>query len=182
MTNQKQLKADELFFVVDGNDRPIAPLPRKLVHGHGVWHRVSHVWIFNDAGQVLCQQRALHKEMNPGFWEPFFGGHLGPGEAYAYGAARETAEELGIKIAQKDLKLWKVYKFHHPTGYNNEFQAIFIVRWNGSPQDLSFDDGEVAQVVWKAAAAVARAVATRGDKDWTRCGYEAQFLKDLGGK
>ena len=82
-------KADELFFVVDEHDRPLAPLPRRLVHGHGVWHRVSHIWLVNDRGEVLCQQRAFNKELNPGFWEPFFGGHLKPTETYEAAAVRE---------------------------------------------------------------------------------------------
>ncbi len=50
--NQKHTKADELFFVVDEQDRPLAPLPRRQVHGSGAWHRVSHIGIINDHGEV----------------------------------------------------------------------------------------------------------------------------------
>lgn len=168
-------KADELFFVVDEHDRPLPPLPRNQVHGHPVWHRVSHIWLVNNRGDILCQQRALTKELNPGFWEPFFGGHLAPDELYEQAARRELKEELGLQAT--DLRHWQTYKFHHPSGCNDEFQAVFIMRWNGQPTDVHFSDGEVAQVAWLPAAAVQKSVGTK--HDWTNCGYEQALLKDL---
>lgn len=168
-----------MFFVVDEGDRPLAPLPRKLVHGHGVWHRVAHIWVQNDRGQFLCQQRSLDKELCPGFWEAFFGGHVRPGEAYLDAAVRELGEELGINLPAQAFKLWKVYKFHDkPTNYNNEFQAVFVVRWNGDTQDATFDDGEVEQVAWKSPDEIKQAITKHARKSWTFCGYELDLLAD----
>lgn len=181
MMNQSVNKANELFYVVDEKDRPLAPMPRRLVHGHGVWHRVAHIWLVNDAGEILCQQRALNKELNPGLWEPFFGGHLRPRESYATGAARELGEELGIQAAPGDLHLWHVYKFSDPYGSrNNEFQAVFALRWNGVAHDLTFDDGEVERVIWKSGQEVAQAVSAPG-QDWTVCGYEQEMIQFIAG-
>ncbi len=177
--NQKLSKADELFFVVDENDQPQEPLPRKLVHGHGVWHRVSHVWVQNDKGQLLCQQRSLEKELLPGFWECFFGGHIRPNESYEDAAIREACEELGINVAAEGLRLWKVYKFSDGKGYNNEFMGIFVVKWNGDVEDLVFDDGEVAQAAWKDVAEIKQAIQDNGGKSWTNVGYELQLLDEL---
>jgi 8-oxo-dGTP pyrophosphatase MutT (NUDIX family) len=178
MIDQKVGKADEPFFVVDGNDRPLPSLPRRLVHGRGIWHRVSHVWVVNDRGQFLCQQRSLSKEINPGFWEPFFGGHLSPDEPYAEGAARELREEISLDLSVLSLRLWKIYKFHDPTGYNNEFQGVFIARWNGKISDLTFDDGEVEQVVWKDAVEIEHSIVEHGGNGWTNCGYELDLLAE----
>ena len=176
---QKTAKADEMFFVVDEDDRPLESLPRKLVHGHGVWHRVSHIWLRNDQGQLLCQQRSLAKELIPGFWEPFFGGHLSPGESYSDGAVRELREELGIKFSTDEIKLWKVYKMYDPTEYNNEFQGIFVARWNGKAADVTFNDGEVEQVAWKDVEEIERSIKEMGGKSWVNCGYELDLLKEL---
>lgn len=144
--NQMTAKADELFFVVDPQDKPLEPLPRKLVHGHGVWHRASHVAIVNGRGGILCHQRAFNKELNPGMWVAVFGGHLGPKDTYESAAERELQEETGIVLPH--LRLWRIHKYIDPAGYNNEFQAVFIGRWEGTAAQVSLNDGEVQQVKW----------------------------------
>lgn len=177
--DQKASKANELFFVVDENDQPKEPLPRRLVHGHGVWHRVAHIWLYNDRGQILCQQRSIHKELNPGRWEAFFGGHIRPGESYEDAAERELHEELGITLAPGHFKLRGVYKFSDKTGYNNEFMGIFVIPWNGNVQDVTFDDREVEQVAWKSIPELKESITTQGEKNWVNTGYEIELLDQL---
>jgi isopentenyldiphosphate isomerase len=176
--DQKTAKANELFFVVDENDNPLSPLPRKDVHGHGIWHRVSHVWLKHE-DKVLCQQRALSKELNPGYWESFFGGHLRPNESYEAGAVREMNEELGMVLKPSDLHFWKVYKFFDPRGYNNEFQGVFVVDWSGPINSLHFKDSEVKQVAWRKITDVMHAIQEQAKEKWTNCGYELDLLKEL---
>lgn len=84
MTEQRTSKQNELLLVVNRDDQPIEPLPRGFVHNNGIWHRVVHIWIIKQ-GEVLCQQRSLSKDLNPGKWESFFGGHLTPGDSYRDG-------------------------------------------------------------------------------------------------
>ncbi len=176
---ERSSKADDLFFVVDEHDNPLPPLPRKLVHGHGVWHRVSHVWVVNDAGQILCQQRALNKELAPGRWEPFFGGHLDPNESYEHAAKREVKEELGIELTE--LRQIKINKFTHPAGYNNEFQAVFLARWQGDPATLQFQKSEVEQIAWRPQQQVTTAMQT-DDPNWAHSRYELGVLAEIAKK
>ena len=173
--DQKTIKADELFLVVDENDQPLEPLPRKLVHGHGVWHRVAHVWLVNNKHEVLCQQRSVDKELNPGCWEVFLGGHMSPGESYEAGAMRELSEEAGIILENSALELYQVYKFTDFSGYNNEFIAIFICQWNGDISTLQFQDGEVAQTAWRSISDIREQLKKKAD-NWTFCGYELDAL------
>lgn len=178
MKFQKEDKANELFFVVDENDSPLEPLPRKLVHGHGIWHRVSHVWILNGKGYVLCQQRSMEKESNPGRWEPFFGGHLHPQEGYEQGALRELKEEIGLQVGS--LTYSQTYKRRDTDhdGYNNEFQGIFSIEWDGDITKLHFDDKEVERVGWVRLSEVLSQLKAN-NQDWTNCGYEEKMIERL---
>jgi 16S rRNA (adenine1518-N6/adenine1519-N6)-dimethyltransferase len=178
MKDQKEDKANELFLVVDENDSPLSPLPRKLVHGHGVWHRVSHIWVLDGNGNVLCQQRSLEKELNPGRWESFFGGHLRPQEDYKQGAVRELQEEIGLQTnSLVHLQTYKRFDAESD-GYNNEFQGIFSTEWKGDTADLHFDDGEVEQVKWMSLSEVLSRLQA-SSQDWTNCGYEEELIKRL---
>jgi len=172
---QKPAKADELFFVVDENDQPLNPLPRKFVHGHGVWHRVAHLCIVNEQRWVLCHQRSLDVELSPGAWAMCLGGHNNPGESYEQAAIRELKEEVGIDI-ESASRPWKIHKFSGP-GSNNEFQAIFIIKWGGRISDLHFSDNEVSQAVWKEVPAIRKGLAV--GESWATCGYEQDLLNAI---
>jgi isopentenyl-diphosphate Delta-isomerase len=118
------INKDEMLFVVDKNNNPLEPKPRSEVHSKGYWHRTAHVWILNFKNQLLCQKRSLLKDSNPGFWEPFFGGHLAPGVEYLDGAIEELNEELGLNIKKDQLKLFKIYK--EQGDKPSEFQGVFL--------------------------------------------------------
>jgi isopentenyldiphosphate isomerase len=171
-------KENELFFVVDENNNPQPPLARKFIHGHGVWHRVSHIWILDGKGNVLCQQRAFNKETNPGMWEPFFGGHLSPDDSYLSGAVRELAEETGLILAEQEFKHVMTYKMQRMDTLNYEFQAIYIVQWADQLNKLKMTDGEVVKVEWMTMQDVLEHLESK-DPSWTNCGYEIDFIKGL---
>ena len=100
------INKNELLCVVDENDNPLEPKSREETHARRLWHRVAHIWILNK-GSVLCQQRSLLKDKNPGMWESFFGGHLSPNQEYIEGAVKELEEEIGIKVSTDDLNFYK---------------------------------------------------------------------------
>ena len=166
------INADELLFSVDENNNPIEPQPRSLSHQTGIWHRVSHVWITDGKGNLLCQQRSMLKDSNPGCWEPFFGGHLAPGQEYLAGARSELQEELGIQAAPEEFRLWQVYKLTDFT----EYEAVFALQWNGSLDSLAIEKEEVEKVEWRSIAEVRQATTNAANRTWTHCGYEPAFL------
>ncbi len=168
---------DELLLVVDEHDRPVRPLSRSVVHSGGMWHRVVHIWIVNRRGEILCQQRSLSKDLNPGWWEPFFGGHMAPGEEYKEAAVRELREELGLKVSTAELEFWEVYKHRSVRHANNEFQGIFVFRWEGTVDAMKFADGEVEQVEWLRGDEVAAREFEPAD-GWTHIGYERRLFEE----
>lgn len=90
---------DELFDVVDEQDRVIGQAPRRVVHANSWRHRAIHVLVFNAAGQVFLHKRSMRKDLFPGTWDSSCAGHVGAGEDYDPTAVRELAEELGVKLA-----------------------------------------------------------------------------------
>jgi isopentenyldiphosphate isomerase len=134
----------ELVFIVDENNNPLAPLPRKGIHENRIWHRVTHIWVVNSAKEILVQKRSLAKDLDPGKWESFFGGHLAPGDTEIDCAVTELEEETGLKAKPEDLKYFKIYKCDDVT----EFQSIFVYSWNGNADQISYEKEEIDEVKW----------------------------------
>jgi len=94
------INSEELLYVVDENNHFLGPQIRSIAHQNRLWHRTTGIWVINNKGQILCQKRSFKKDIKPGFWEAFFGGHLAPGEDYLHNAVQESSEELGITISE----------------------------------------------------------------------------------
>jgi len=88
---------EEVIEIVDTEGRTIGLRNRSEVHRDpSLLHKVVHVLIFNDAGQLLLQKRSMKKDVAPGKWDTSVGGHVSPGEDLMFAALREMDEELGI--------------------------------------------------------------------------------------
>jgi 16S rRNA (adenine1518-N6/adenine1519-N6)-dimethyltransferase len=89
--------ADELFDVVDADDRVIRQEKRSVVHAQGLAHRAVHVFVFNSRGQLLVQRRSASKDEYPLTYTSSASGHVAAGETYEMCAPREMVEEIGIE-------------------------------------------------------------------------------------
>lgn len=98
----------ELFDIVDEHDQVIGQAERGIVHAAGLRHRAAHVLVFNSAGELLVQRRALGKDSAPGCWDTSAAGHLDAGEDYAAAALRELSEELGVAPLAPPRRLFRL--------------------------------------------------------------------------
>jgi len=90
---------DEIFPLVDEQGTVIGKATRNECHGGTFWlHPVVHLHIFNSAGQLFLQKRAMTKDTQPGKWDTAVGGHVDFGETTEEALNRETFEELGVSI------------------------------------------------------------------------------------
>jgi len=87
----------EIIQIVDRDNREIAVVPRHIMREQKLIHRASYILVFNRAGELFVQERTMSKDIYPGFWDVAAGGVVLAGESYELSAARELAEELGIK-------------------------------------------------------------------------------------
>ena len=63
-----------------------------------------HVLIFNEKGELLIQKRQETKKMFPGKWDLSAGGFVRSGEASLAAVLRETKEELGLSLAEGEVR------------------------------------------------------------------------------
>ncbi|MZH40292.1 MAG: NUDIX domain-containing protein [Nitrospinae bacterium] len=87
----------EIYNIVDENDRVIGKASRKHIHQNNLLHRSVHILVFNSQKELYLQKRSLSKDENPGLWDTSSAGHVDAGESYDDCACRELLEELNIK-------------------------------------------------------------------------------------
>ena len=119
---------NELFPVVDKNDRIRRYASRSKVHGNNLRHRAVHILIFNQAGDVYLQQRSRWKDRHPLKWDSSAAGHVTAGEAYDETARRELKEELGV-----DVPLEKISKITASPRTDHEFIWLYRGIVTGAP-------------------------------------------------
>ena len=142
---------EEYFDVLDenGNKTGITK-SRNAVHRDGDWHKSVHVWIIRG-GEILLQRRAPQKDSYPNMLDISCAGHLDAGEDAVTGAMRELKEELGLDSNPSDFELIGQVTQNarpRPDFINNEFNDIFILRTDKGPDDMTFQEEEVAEVFY----------------------------------
>lgn len=89
------MKLAEHLDVIDENDQVIQVLPKSEIYKHLHPHRIVHILIFSDKGEMLLQKRSKTVRYKPLHWSTSVGGHVGTGQSYEEAALREYQEELG---------------------------------------------------------------------------------------
>src|SRR5258708_18622530 len=87
----------ESLILVDEADREVGHLDKAQCHqGRGVLHRAFSLLIFNDAGELLLQQRAASKQLWPRFWSNSCCSHPRRAETMEAAIHRRLYEELDL--------------------------------------------------------------------------------------
>lgn len=119
--------------LVDQQDRPIGVADKTEAHrGEGKLHRAISVFLFNQHGELLLQQRSAKKITAKLLWANTCCGNVRPGETYKACAVRRLKEELGIV----GVGLTKVTKFTYQVKCDDEFgeheiDTVYMGRYDG---------------------------------------------------
>ena len=96
----------EIYNIVDENDRIIGQATRKHIHQNKLLHRSVHVLVFNSRKELFLQKRALCKDENPGLWDTSSAGHVDAGESYDDCAHREL--QIFHRNFVRLFRVWRV--------------------------------------------------------------------------
>ena len=136
---------EEQVVLVDVNDNPLGLMPKMEAHEKGVLHRAFSVFILNDKGELMLQQRALHKYHSPGLWTNTCCSHQRNGETNVAAGKRRLQEEMGFVAELREVTSF-IYKAPFDNGLTeHELDHVMLGRYEGKP---SINPEEVASWKW----------------------------------
>src|SRR3954469_24341059 len=135
--------SDQLI-LVDEHDNPVGYETKLRAHeAGGKLHRAFSVFIFNGAGEMLLQRRAVTKYHFGGLWNHACCSHPRRGEDTLQAAHTRLRHELGFDTGLRELFSF-VYRATDPTSTltEHEFDHVFVGEFNGTPRPNSDEVGE----------------------------------------
>jgi isopentenyl-diphosphate delta-isomerase len=120
-----------LLVLVNEQDEPIGEIEKMEAHQKGLLHRAFSVFIFDDKGRMLLQQRAMSKYHSGGLWTNACCSHPHPRENTLASAKKRLKEELGFETEIKPLFTF-IYKANFENGLiEYEFDHVFTGIYSG---------------------------------------------------
>ena len=119
----------ECLILVDDADREVGHASRTHCHeGSGLLHRAFSLFIFNEDGALLIQQRAAGKRLWPLYWSNSCCSHPRRAESMDSAIHRRLQEELGLKCPLHFLFKFKYQAQFDGAGAEHELCSVFIGR------------------------------------------------------
>jgi len=153
---------DEPLILVDADDNEIGYRSKSECHqGHGTLHRAFSIFLFDDDGSVLLQQRSASKPLWPLYWSNSCCSHPRRGESMVSATRRRVAEELGV-----DAKIEYVYKFIYQAdfgdiGAEHELCHVYVGTCDGK---VRVHPDEIADWCWLAPEEIDRRLETEPER------------------
>lgn len=136
----------ESLILVDEADREVGHLDKAQCHqGRGVLHRAFSLLIFNDAGELLLQQRAASKRLWPLYWSNSCCSHPRRAETMEAAIHRRLHEELGLRCPLQFLFKFQYQAQFDAGGAEQELCSVFVGR---TSDPVNVDPGEILAWRW----------------------------------
>jgi isopentenyldiphosphate isomerase len=117
---------EEILPVVNRSGEYIGKATREECHSNPeLLHPVVHLHLFRPDGRMYLQQRAMTKDLFPGYWDTAVGGHISVGESVTEALLREGEEELGIHAAGADFLFHYIWNNKNETEYVHSFTLVY---------------------------------------------------------
>lgn len=136
---------EENVILVNENDEQIGLMPKMEAHEKAVLHRAFSVFVMNEEGQTMLQQRAEHKYHSPLLWTNTCCSHQRDGESNIVAGKRRLQEEMGFTTELEELFSF-IYKAPFDNGLTeHELDHVMLGDYNKDPV---FNTDEVADWKW----------------------------------
>ncbi len=136
---------EEKVILVDEQDNQIGLMPKMEAHEKAVLHRAFSVFVMNDKGETMLQQRAADKYHSPLLWTNTCCSHQRDGESNTAAGKRRLMEEMGFTVELKPLFSF-VYKAPFDNGLTeHELDHVLLGFYNAEPK---INKAEVAAWKW----------------------------------
>jgi isopentenyl-diphosphate delta-isomerase len=123
----------EHVILVDINDQKIGLMEKIEAHEKALLHRAFSVFIFNEKGELMLQQRAASKYHSPLLWTNTCCSHQRDGESNVNAGRRRLQEEMGFVTDVKEVFSF-IYKAPFDNGLTeHEFDHVMIGRYDNEP-------------------------------------------------
>ena len=133
---------NELLILVDTDDQETGSLGKVECHdGDGILHRAFSVFLFNDRGELLLQQRSADKRLWPMYWTNTCCSHPRQGESMQVATERRLQQELNTAST-----LEFIYKFEYQARFGNlgSENELCWVHLGRIEQEATANDAEIA--------------------------------------
>jgi isopentenyl-diphosphate delta-isomerase len=178
---------NEALIIVDAQDRILGHGTKAELHqGTGTLHRAFSIFLFNDAGHVLLQQRSVDKPLWPEFWSNTCCSHPRRGESYGIATRRRLKEELGVEAPLRFTHRFRYQAQFSAEGAEHELCSVYVGRIDGDPKP---NPQEVSDWQWISPSALDEWLETNPENltpwfklEWAalRSGEHAETLERLG--
>jgi len=141
---------DDMIVLVDENNNLIGTAPKLAAHNHDTKrHRAFSVFIFNNKGELLLQQRSLTKKTWPGVWSNSCCGHVMLHESVENAARRRLSYELGLKVSKLEMILPDFrYRAEKDGVVENEICPVLVGFTTKEPEPNPEEVGEIKWASW----------------------------------
>lgn len=142
---------DDMIVYCDESGTPTGTFPKLAAHdGDTKRHLAFSVFLFNDKGELLLQQRALTKKTWPGVWSNSCCGHVMLNETSEHAAHRRLKYELGISVEKLHLILPDFrYRAEKDGVVENEICPVFVGFTSAQPKPNPSEVNDVRWVDWQ---------------------------------
>lgn len=136
---------EENVILVDLDNNQIGTMPKMEAHEKAVLHRAFSVFVMNNKGEIMLQQRASHKYHSPLLWTNTCCSHQRVGETNIQAGKRRLQEEMGFVTELNELFSF-IYKAPFDNGLTeHELDHVMMGSYNEAP---NINAEEVADWKW----------------------------------
>ena len=152
---------EENVILVNEADEPLGLMPKMEAHEKAVLHRAFSVFIMNDKGETMLQQRAKNKYHSPLLWTNTCCSHQREGESNIEAGKRRLQEEMGFTAELTELFSF-IYKAPFDNGLTeHELDHVMMGRFQGEPQ---INPSEVEDWKWMALEDIKEDIASNPER------------------